>query len=96
MNTKTPADAAAKYVLIEHGEGSDPSVIRAFNTPEERIKATREAILGPDMDGCELDLSDLEKDGRMSFEGDPPLSWLRAFVETISVDRNTERNAKSE
>ncbi len=72
---------AAKYILIEHNDGNDPSVIHVFDTPEERIKATREAILGPDDDGCILDLTELEEDGHMSFEGDPPLSWLRAFIE---------------
>jgi hypothetical protein len=73
-----------KYVLIEHAEAGGSPVIRVFDNLADRAKATREAILGPACDDNKdlqcPEIATLSIDGRVNFEGDPPLEWLDAYV----------------
>ncbi len=69
-----------KYILLEHADGNDPKVLRIFDTPEERIKATREAIVGEANNDPVPELNTLAQCGIVHFEGDPPLEWIDAIV----------------
>lgn len=85
-----------KYLLVEHGEANDPTIVRIFDTPHARAKATREAILGPpDEANKDLpcpDLLTLAECGRVEFEGDPPLQWIDAEVIDEDDDRDIDRD----
>jgi len=71
-----------KYLLVENGESNDPNIVRIFNTPQERITATREAIMGPNNEGIECpDLEVLADEGQVDYEGDPSLRWIDAEVD---------------
>lgn len=64
------------YVLVSHGEGSDPSSISLFKTREERDQATLDAI-ETDMHSEDAGkyLNEARTTGWIRFEGDPPLEW---------------------
>lgn len=70
-----------KYLLIEYADCGDPFIIRIFDTDDQRVKATREAILGEDNEGAGCpELNALREEGICHFEGDPSLEWRNGIV----------------
>ena len=76
-----------KYILIEHADGNDPYQVQIFNTPQERERATVEAIMGPDgkREDVTGDMETLMEDKILHFEGDPSLEWIEADVPELTL-----------
>ena len=64
-----------KYLLIEHGDGTDEAVLTICDTPETRERLTRAAISDEPSD-ADSDIEQLRENGIVHFEGDPSLEWL--------------------
>jgi hypothetical protein len=64
-----------KYLLIEHGDGTDEAVMTICDTPETRERLTRAAISDEPSD-ADSDIEQLRENGIVHFEGDPSLEWL--------------------
>lgn len=83
-----------RYILIEHGEGSDPKRLRIFNTVDARARATREAILGPPSEENKdlpcPELLTLATDGIVDFECDPSIEWIDAEMPRASDDEKQQ------
>lgn len=74
-----------KYLLIEHPEAGNKAIVHVCDSPVARERQTAEALYDKgDVRGHEEEfggqLMVLANEGKLHFEGDPPLEWLDAEV----------------
>lgn len=84
MSTQLPF----RFLLIQHGDNGDPTLISVHESKEDRDRATLAAIFGegePSNGSHEQEmrtsLEALQERGRLDFEGDPSLEWLEGHLD---------------
>lgn len=74
-----------KFLLIAHGDPGDPACVTICDTEQERIEATKRSMFdNGDITGHEDEFAGtvqtLTEDRIVTFEGDPPLEWITAYI----------------